>query len=242
MKKLFVLSLVLTAIVSFAQETYTLDSDEKKGQIILENGTVLEGYVKLKGNERNPWGNQESVEFFTEAAMADGKVKKKERTKYVPKKIKGYTVEGRYFESMKVSLGKLRLGVGIAKWFFVERLAEGDMKMYCLYDSPDPMSVNVGEEAIVAYEQEVEKMRTNPNILLQKGEEDLVLLDKIDFGQYLSGCKSVQEQYKSGGYGFEPFHQDAESKLGKLISRSANLESIVAVLPQIISDYNNCTP
>jgi len=242
MKNFFFSALMLVSFITLAQKTYELEPDEKKGQVILKDGTVLEGYIKLNGDERSPWKNQERVEFFTEEAMEDGKVKKKERTRYSPQKIKAYVAEGRYFESMAISIAKMTLGFGFKDDFFVERMVDGDMKMYRFYDSPDPMAVNVGEEAIAAYEQELEEMRTNPNILLQKGDEDMVILEKIDFGDYLSGCPGVQEKYNTGGYGFEPYKQDAETKLGKLISKSVNSSNIVAVLPQIVTDYNNCTP
>ncbi|MEQ9261572.1 MAG: hypothetical protein RLP14_00275 [Owenweeksia sp.] len=238
MKNILAGILILTSTALSAQ-TYELKSDEVKGQIITKKGEVLNGYIKLKGDEKSPWDNQESVEFFTEDAMADGKVKRKERERYHPDDIKAYIAGDRYFESQKFSLMKMTVGIGISAEYFVERIVDGAITLYYFYDSPDPMVVTTTEEQRVAYKEELEAMRTNPNLLLKKDGE-LTVLQKVDFGDYISECPEVQEKYNSGGYGIEPFNQDAETKLGKLIAKQVNSENVIAVLPQILEEYNAC--
>jgi hypothetical protein len=220
---------------------YELKDDEMKGHIITKKGVVLKGYIKLNGNDMSPWNNQTSVEFFTEDAMADGKVKGKEREKYKPKDIKGYVVGDRHFESMKISVAKLDLGMGIDTWKFVERIADGHISVYRLFETPEAVSVTTSEEQRVAQEQELERIRTEPRIVLIRDNDKPTLIQKVNFAEYLEKCPEVQEKYSSGGYGIEPWNPDAESKLGKWISNQANAEQIKAVIKEIITDYNACT-
>ncbi|HBF18868.1 MAG TPA: hypothetical protein DDW81_02160 [Cryomorphaceae bacterium] len=238
MKNILAGALILASTLLTAQ-TYKLKSDEMKGQIVTLKGEVLNGYIKLKGDTRSPWNNQESVEFFTEDAMADGKVKGKEREKYRPDDIKAYIAGDRYFEAQKFSLMKMTMGMGIAKWYFIERMVDGDISLYRFYDTPDAVTVTTTEAERVAYEEELESMRTNPNLLLKKDDE-MTTLQKVDFAAYISKCPEVQEKYKTGGYGIEPFHQDAETKLGKFIAKQVNSQQVMVVLPQILEDYNAC--
>ncbi len=76
--------------------------------------------------------------------------------------------------------------------------------------------------------------------MIKEGEKP-TLIQKVNFGDYLSDCPKVQEKYLSGGYGIEPWNPDAESKLGKWISNMGNAEHIKSVLKEIITDYNDCT-
>lgn len=231
-------SLIFSGILT-AQE-YELASDEMKGQIITKKGEVLKGYIKLNGDERSPWKNQQKVEFFTEDAMADGKVKGKERETFKPKDIKAYVVGDRYFESMKISIAKLEVGIGIADWKFVERMTDGKLSIYRVYDTPDPVSVTTSEEERVALEQEMERMRTEPNIIMIKEGEDPVLPHKVNLADYMADCPAVADKYSSGDYGIEPWNPDAETKMGKWIANQTNAEQFKAVMTEIITDYNNC--
>lgn len=221
-----------------AQE-YKFDSDEFPGEIIVKKGS-RKGYIDMKGSDMSPWKNQNSLRFFSEEAIADGKLKNKEKEKFKPKDLKGYIADGRYFESMKISAAKLNIGVGIAKQKFVERFVDGHIKMYKFYESPDPTAVHVGEEAIAAHKAELERMRNNPMLVVKKGDEKLVLLRKVNIAELLADCPEVHQKYLSGGYGIEPFNTDAESKLGKFIAKNANAELMEAHLPEIFADYNKC--
>lgn len=238
--KLPLLSFLVSVTLGLSAQDYELKPDEVKGQIITSKGDVLDGYIKLKGDAQSPWNNQKSVEFFTESALADGKVKGKELEKFKPKDIKGYVAGDRYFESVKISAAKLSIGVGVAQWNFVEKMVDGDIKMYRLYESPDPVSVTTSEEERVALEQEYERMRNEPLIVLQKGEDEMITLTKVQLTEYLSECPEVQDKYKTGGYGVEPFNPDAGTSVGKWISRQMDAGVVESILPEILTDYNDC--
>ena len=235
---LIVFALVYSGMTT-AQE-YKLRSDEMKGQIITNEGDILHGYIKLNGDERSPWGNQQKVEFFTQDAMSDGKVKGNERETFKPKDIKAYIVGDRYFEAMKISIAKLEVGIGIADWKFVERMVDGIISVYRIYDTPDPVSVTTSEEQRVALEQEMERMRTEPNIVMIKEGEDPVLPHKVNLAEFMADCPAVANKYSSGDYGIEPWNSDAETKIGKWIANQTNAEQFKAVMTEIINDYNNC--
>ncbi len=236
-----ILLVVLSLSNAISAQEYELKDDEVKGHIITKKGVVLKGYIKLNGDEMNPWKNQSSVEFFTEDALSDGKVKGKEREKYKAKDIQAYIAGDRHFEAMKISVAKLDIGMGIDSWKFVERVIDGQLAIYRLYETPDPVSVTTSEEERVALEQEMERMRSEPRIVLIKEGDKPTLIQKVDFGEYLAECPEVQEKYQSGGYGIEPWNPDAESKLGKWLAQQVDAEQIKAVIKEIVEDYNACT-
>lgn len=238
MKKLL-LSFLGLSMALMSQAQYQTQPGEYPGRIIQKKGE-LKGYIILNGSEMSPWGNQTSVKFFTEDAAADGKVKGKEKQKFKPKDISGYDADGRYFESMKISASKLSMGVGLMQLRFVERLVDGNVKLYKFYESPAPVSATVGEEEKIKAEQELERMRNNPLYVIKKGSGPLTLVDKINLSQFLADCPEVKEKYESGGYGVEPWNNDAKSKVGKMLARSVNAKQVLAVLPEILNDYNNC--
>lgn len=236
---LFIVSILLFNFTLKAQN-YTPEANEVRGKIIMSDGKELVGYIKLNGSEMSPWNNQKSVEFFTEEATKDGKVKRKEREKYKPKDIKAYVAGDRYFESMKISEAKLDIGVGIATWKFVERIVEGNVNYYHIYETPEFVSVTTTEEERIQQEQELERMRNNPMMVLIKGSEEPILAGKVDLGEFLSECPDVQEKYNNGDYGVEPFSKNRETKVGKWIGNAADAEAMRAVLPEILTDYNDC--
>ena len=240
MKKI-IASICLLAIgmIAFGQD-YELKDSEYKGQIIDKKGNVRQGYVDMKGNEMTPWKNQQSLKFFSEEAVADGKVKGKEKEKYKPKDITAYIADGRYFETVKISASKLTIGVGIASYRFVERLLEGEVSLYRLYEAPDPAGVYVGDEAIAAHKEELERMRNNPLKILKKQDGDFIKVTKVNLAEYLEECPSVVEKYNTGGYGIEPWIPKKGKKLAGALAKSANAERMEAVLPEILGDYNTC--
>ncbi len=240
MKKFNSLLFLLSVIFVTQAQEYQLEADQFEGEIILKNGEVRKGYIDLKGGDMTPWATQQSVKFFSEEATKDGKVKGKEMEKFKPKDLKGFRAGDRYFEVLKVSASKFTTGMGIPQNKFVECLVEGKIKLYKLYEAPDPAAVNIGEEAIAAYEAELERMRNEPVMLVSKDGGKLTPVGKVDLADFLKDCKSVQEKYTSGGYGVEPVNPDAKTKLGKMIANKANSVYADGVLEEILGDYNAC--
>jgi len=224
----------------FATAQYEFSPDEHKGEIYTIKEGTRTGYIDLKGSDRSPWANQQSVRFFSEDALADNKVKGKEKEKYKPKQLKGYLAGDRYFESIKISPGKVKMGIGMASQKFVERLAHGKIKLYKLYEAPDPAGVYVGEEEIAAHEADLERMRNEPIYVLQHNGGNYQTMKNVNLEGWLSDCPEVLEKYKSGGYGIEPFNQDAKTGLGKSIAQKVNAERMEVVLAEILRDYNAC--
>lgn len=230
---------VMLSFAGFSQE-YELEADQFAGEIVLKNGKTRKGYIDLKGGDMTPWATQQSIKFFTDEAIKDGKLKGNEMEKFKPKDLKEFRAGERYFVTLKVSAAKFTTGMGIPQNKFVECLVEGNVKLFKLYEAPDPAAVNIGEEQIAAYEAELERMRNEPVLLLQKGDNKLTPIGKVDLADFLKDCASVQEKYTSGGYGVEPFNPDAKSKLGKMIANKTNSIMAEDVLDQIITDYNKC--
>lgn len=240
MKKLIFSLALLTGLSSINAQEYELRPDQFKGEITMKDGTVRKGYIDLKGGEMSPWATQQSVKFFSDEAIADGKLKGKEKEKFKPRELKGFTAGERNFEMLKVSASKFTSGIGIPQNKFVERLVDGKVKLYKLYEAPDPAAVNIGEEQIAAHEAELERMRNEPVYIISNDGGKLTPIGKVDLMELLKDCEEVQKKYESGGYGVEPYKKGKNSKLGKMIANKAN--SILAgdVLVEILNDYNAC--
>jgi len=121
MKKANLLALIVSITFSITAQEYKFDKDEFPGEIVLKKGS-RSGYIDMRGSEISPWKNQNSLKFFSEEAIADGRLKNKEKEKFKPKNLLGYIADGRYFESMKISSAKLNIGIGLMQTKFVERL------------------------------------------------------------------------------------------------------------------------
>lgn len=240
MKKIKLLAIVLFSASMVSAQEYKFAADEKKGGITLKDGTTRVGYIDMKGGELTPWGNQSSVKFFSEDALADGKIKGKEREKFKPKDLAGYSVDGRYFESIKISHGKLTMGIGMMQTKFVERLADGKIKLYKLYETPDPAGVYVGEAEIAAHEADLERMRNEPLTVLIKGDDKPTTLGKINLSEFMSECPETVKKYEAGDFGIKPFDTKKEKGLVKRAENHANGERMMEVLPEIITEYNTC--
>jgi hypothetical protein len=240
MKKILLAIVCVSTLMAATFADYELKDDQFKGEITLKNGKSRSGYIDLKGGVMSPWLTQQSVKFFTEEAISDGKLKNNEKEKFKPKDLKSFTAGDRTFDVLKVSASKFTSGIGLPQNKFVEKLVSGKVTLYKLYEAPDPMAVTVGEAQAAAHEAELERMRNNPVMLLQKEGEKLTPIGKINLSEYLSDCAEVVAKYESGNYGVEPFNQDASSKLGKMIANKTN--SIIAgdVLEEILNDYNAC--
>lgn len=240
MKKVLLALVCVSTLLAAKYSDYKLEDDQFKGEIILKNGKTRPGYIDLKGGVMSPWLTQQSIKFFTEEAISDGKLKNNEKEKFKPRDLKGFIAGDRMFDVLKVSASKFTTGIGLPQNKFVEKLVDGKVTLYKLYEAPDPAAVSVGEAAIAAREAELERIRNNPVYLLLKEDGDLTPIGKVNLSEYLSDCAEVVGKYESGGYGIEPFNQDASSKLGKMIANKTN--SIIAgdVLEEILNDYNAC--
>lgn len=240
MKKILIALVCVTTLLAGKFSDYELKDDQFKGEITLKNGKKRQGYIDLKGGIMSPWLTQQSIKFFTEEAISDGKLKNNEKEKFKPKDLKSFTAGDRTFDVLKVSAAKFNSGIGIPQNKFVEKLVSGKVTLYKLFEAPDPNPVTVGEAQAAEREADLERIRNNPVYLLLKDGEKLTPIGKVNLSEYLSDCAEVVEKYESGDYGVEPFNQDASSKLGKMIANKTN--SIIAgdVLEEILNEYNAC--
>jgi len=223
----------------YAGGGFELKPNQFKGEIIQKKGPNLVGYIELNGDEMNPWKNQKSVQFFTEEATADGKVKGKEKIKYKPSDIKGYICDGRNFVSMEISESKVTSGIGLGKkWMFLEEFEAGKVSLYKLYSTPDYASVTTTEEQRVARLEELDSMRNYPCLVLIKEGSDTKCAESIDLRDFIGDCEVVTEKYLNGDYGITPHNPDAGTKLGKMIANASNSGELRGVISDILRDYN----
>ena len=124
------------------------------------------------------------------------------------------------------------------KAHFLEKLADGKIKLYKVYATPDEPIGLVTEAEMVAYREECERIRENPDMIMEKGGE-WIALGNADLRKFLGDCDGVMEKYNNGDYGFKPTNPDAQTKVGKFIANASMLEKAREVLPEIISEYNS---
>ena len=124
------------------------------------------------------------------------------------------------------------------KHLFVEELAVGKVSVYRMYTIPEPVTGIMTEEQRVARMEYLESIRNSPCLILMKEGQDNKCAENIDIRDFISDCDEVTQKYLDGGFGVEPYNPDAETKLGKFLANSANIDQMRAVVPEIIREYN----
>jgi len=220
-----------------------LESNQYPGYIIDLNGLKTEGVVWLKGNERNPWDNQESVRFVSIEQFNAASLTKRDWAKYKPKDIKAYGLFNWHFISESHS-DKSSLGTGmIPKRYFLKEITKGKVDLYALYNDPPFIKVMTSKAEQEAYERELQNRRENPRVLVRNAKGKLSNPTDINISAMLADCPEVLEKYNNGAYGFKPSDDGNKKGLKKFIGRvmDANNASAGGRLVPIFVDYNACT-
>jgi hypothetical protein len=225
MRKLILIGLVAFSANAFAQ---TLDPAYHRGYIIKEDGSKVEGIIEA--DLQFPWNVQDDIKFFDPKLLEQGKVKGKDKEKYGPKDIKGFGFDDRYYESQKyadmTAIGPASLG----KYYFLERLEDGKIKLYRFFDSP-PKVLTVDE----TFEQVYENLRNNPRSLIKKGDDKVK--ESAGFEKMINDCPVVMEKYQKGEYGNYAGKED-QTAAGKLITKMANRGNSEQFIGAVVRDYN----
>lgn len=237
--KLSMLALLTAATLSsgFAQRQ-KVDTDVM-GTVVLKNGDEVKAYIRLDDG-LNPWNNQKEVKYYLEKALADGKIKGKEVVTLKPKEVQKVIAGEQVFVPLKLSVAKLVMGVGLSKMRLVERIHEGNINYYKVYDNPGKLVGFVNDEMLAQHERDLEEARNNPIFFIEKEKGDYKNIRNIKFSEYVSDCDNVIQKLESGHYGFEEFNSDASTKVGKLIANNHNGGQLENAVPLILEDYDNC--
>lgn len=251
MKKIFILALLFTFSFSqidvFGQSD--MKEDEAKGQIIVKGKKTEDGVIQL-ASINSPWENQRTVRYVTEKKYAKGKLKKKDWDKYKTKDIEGYVFGDRKFVVEKytpigaivnsASVNKLTAATSMASSLsknqhFMELLMDGDIKVYRFYNYPPEASAQAGDAQINAYQEMVESLRNNYEILIKTSDKKAKVQNfkKIKLTELLADCEAVKTKYENGEY------QLKKKVMNQLLKTNGGPQLESDVL-EIIGEYNEC--
>ena len=225
MRKLILIGLVAFSAHTFAQ---TLDPTYHRGYIVKEDGTKIEGIIEA--DLQFPWNVQDDIKFFDPKLLEQGKVKNKDKEKFGPKDIKGFGFDNVYFESQKyadmTAIGPASLG----KYYFLERIEDGKIKLFRFFDSP-PKVLTGGE----TFEQVYDNLRNSPRSLIKKGDDKVK--EATGFEKLISDCPVVFEKFQKGEYGNYASNEN-QTGAGKLITKLANRGNSEQFIGAVVRDYN----
>lgn len=233
MKKLLnALLLLALAPISISAQV-ALSEWQHEGFVITKKGKE-QGIIWLNGADETPWRLQKQVLFLPQKKYEKAKkLKRKDFEKYSPKEILGYEFEDRLFVSRKYSAGATVSFKGLATRMFLEVLTNGPAKALRYYETPP----SVGNASYI--DEEREKARNFPTMLIQVGDEKLKSASSFNFYEFLDDCPVVYEKYETGGYGFTPRPREGKKKgLRGLINKALSMTGFDYV-PELIADYNN---
>lgn len=261
-KLLFITAMTLLPFCSFAQESdtdYELGSNEKEGWIIDKKGNKIEGIVRLMGSEGSPWVNQQKVKFIAKKDIDTSKKKQKFKVLDADD-LTGYAAyDGnvlREFELIKYTNvressaaggglgGNLKMIKNLSNNnHMAETMIKGSVTVYRLYGLPT--SVAVGNKQIQEMEEDLERIRTKPRILVSRNGGKIEELDSKDFKKLTEDCEYVRAKMLNKKYTtYNPEKEEKErSKMGSLLKSEMELsgEKIQKMAMEILADYNaNC--
>ena len=207
---LFTTSLAIGQGISFTQEF---------GHIIDNDGNKITGIISIK-HASYPWSQQDDIFFYETDAPLDEetKLKKADMTKYKPTEIKGFSYDGREFNTIKytnvaglskaaglkgglnqLSAGAAALGDGA---FFAEVVVKGELvSLYKYYNKPPGFSISSGEET-EKLAQMSEDAKTEYDLLLSKPDGKAKNTEVIIYKKYFKDCKKWVKNFENGDYDF----------------------------------------
>ncbi len=198
----------------------------------LKDGSTEQGL--MYPNENRPWELQKSISIFDESLRDAKKVKKKDKTKYKAKDIKGYEYDGRSFESHKVMLD----GRGdhsstlkaLPKFTLIEKVVDGPISIYMGYGYPP------GVASGISYEEIYDDLLSNPEYLMVKQPDNkLKSMHSANIEKWIKDSPTVSEKFANGEYG--NFKRKKKKKLGNFLKGQIDNERPDVII-NVVEDYN----
>jgi hypothetical protein len=227
MKNLFLFT--LASCLSVFIQAQDLTGNQHWGEIVFTNGNILKGVIEADFD--SPWSIQKSITYFDAGLLSQEKIKNKDKVDYDPKDIVTVTIGDRIYEVQKYS-DMTAAGTGsIPRNYFLERIADGKIKLFKYYQTPMFMG-NTNE-----VEASIKNGRNNPDIIIYKGEEKLKAIQNVDMREYLADCTTVLEKYQNGEYG-NPKIDAEKSKFAAKIHTEASIQAMKEWIKPLVTDYN----
>ena len=186
-------------------------------------------------SKNSPWSMQKSIEVYDPALKDEKRIKRKQKTTYKAKSIKGFEVDGRVFESKKVMIPAGNYGndlTSLPNYAFVEVIEKGNISVYKAYSYPPKVVSGI------TFDQVYADIRNNPNyFVFKEGAKKAKLKDmgSINIEKWVSDAPGVSEKLANGDYG--NFKRKEGKKMMNFIKGQMENENPQLIV-DIIRDYN----
>lgn len=245
MRNLLLFAFLFCVAFGHAQD---LKRDQFLGYIITDKGKEKHGIVKVPQSYL-PWSFQGTIKFLeTDDPKKALSAKKVKFTKYKPKDIAGYSVNGKIYkrieykdyskagnasEQNNVNKAAAMTSALTKSVFFMEEYRDGIISVYKYYSQPPGFSVTVGEEDAAGHEAYVNQSKRDYDIILKKRKEKPKPFNDMSVKKYFKDCDYVLTKFKNEEYTKKPV-----KGLGSLIKDNLLLgEALRAAAYEMIEDY-----
>lgn len=237
MRKVILAAFVLNLVSLALSAQSPLVAKYIKGDIFLNDGTTVSGYIYFDFERVSTFQN--SVSYINQASYdnlkATGKVKMKEIEKISPKEASYYTLENgkKFVPETFADLSAVGTGA-IPKKYFFEQLVDGKIKLYKRYVGLEGLVS--GEDAQLAMdggEKLAERNRNTFELLIIKDTKNVKSISTVNLTDFISDNTAVLEKYNADNYGNLKSNFSSKIKLGETNHAQAEPDLI-----RLLTDYN----
>ena len=234
MKKLLILTVMLSVFLTFTMAQKSNVEKYFKGEIALKSGDMINGYIYFDLEHTNDFQN--SVSYLTneqyERLKAGEKVKSKEIEEFKTKEVKYYKLEdGRKMNRVKYADLTAASAASFPKYYFFEQIAEGKVNLHKKYISIG--AVVSGQLAMLDGQELIDHVNSTFTCLIQKGDENAKDLVNVKLQEYVEDDADILGKLEAGEYG--TINTVFGSKMG---SGNVDYTKYEENLVKLLNDYN----
>lgn len=229
----FLFSLIITCFAGLSMLSAQNDLSNPRlheGSVTMKNGDTNEGILEFSMN--HPWDIQRGIRMFDKSLLGEKKIKGKDKTNCKPKDCTSFETGGMKYEAHKTMIGGGTYGgdmKALPKWYFLQLLEEGPINLYIAYGNPPAVASGVDFETIY------DDLRSNPEMLLKKGDGKIKYLNTIDVAKWIEDSSDTAQKFADGGYGNKVRKEG--KKFGNFLKAQMENQN-VDMMRQVIQDYN----
>lgn len=225
-KTVLTISALLLMVVSIIAQ------DRVNATLYKKDGSTEDVMMYVYPNR--PWVNQKGISVFDPSLKDEKRIKGKYITKYKPKDLVAYEVEGNYFESQKVMVaGRGDYGStlkSLPNYTFIEKMIDGPITVYKAYGYPPGVASGVSFEEIYA------DLRANPEYFVRKESEDKMLtMTNMNIERWIEDAPETSEKFAKGEFG--NYKRKENKKVANFLKGQLENENTDLIMKVIIA-YN----
>lgn len=223
--------LLLSTLVLLFASVLMAQSERVEVVVHLKDGSTEEMMMDI--NYNYPWDYQKSIKVFDRSLVDEKKVKKKQKTKYKAKDVKGYEMEGMFFESKKVMItgrgdNSSRLK-SLPGWAMIERVVDGEISVYKAYGYPPAVASGI------TFEEIYDELRSMPEYFMTKGDGKPKSMHGVNIEKWIKDASETSDRFAKGEFG--NMKRKKKKGLGGFLKSQIENESPELII-RIVNAYN----